>query len=521
MVALESCFRPTGAVRLSAGDVTRTLGNSRAPRCLIGLTVAWIVVLTLAGGASASLRLLGQWGSSGSGPGQFSNASGIVVSQGSLYVGDQNLERVQRFDLTGTLLGSWTVPFRPQEIAADQSGTLYLTAGAGTNYAVQAESPAGAPLATWNGTGTPAGQMSPDGVAVANGKVYVADHSRVDVFNPTGQYLSQFGGAGTGPGQFGDARRVAADASGNIYVYDANPPRIEKFDANGNFTTQFGVAGSTETPDGTYGASGIAISPAGFLYVADFYYFRIQKFTLSGQLVADYQCGTPDTGGVNCRPVDIAFDPAGDMYVDDYNTRILKFAESSAPPPPVLGQSVDVNVVSGHVSVKMPGAAEFTPLTSAGQIPVGSQLDTRAGTIALTTATTKASGTFSGEFGGAVFSVAQSKRRANQGLTTLTLLEGVVKGGPSYRRCKAPGKAAHAAAASSRVLQLLRASAHGKFRTRGRYSAATVLGTKWDTIDRCDGTLTVVHRGTVAVTDFRLHKTVLVHAGHHYLAQAP
>jgi hypothetical protein len=37
--------------------------------------------------------------------------------------------------------------------------------------------------------------------------------------------------------------------------------------------------------------------------------------------------------------------------------------------------------------------------------------------------------------------------------------------------------------------------------------------------DRCDGTLTTVHRGIVAVQDLRLHKRVTVRAGHSYLAR--
>jgi hypothetical protein len=42
----------------------------------------------------------------------------------------------------------------------------------------------------------------------------------------------------------------------------------------------------------------------------------------------------------------------------------------------------------------------------------------------------------------------------------------------------------------------------------------------WDTVDRCDGTLTVVHRGTVNVFDFGRRKTIVVHAHHQYLAKA-
>jgi hypothetical protein len=71
------------------------------------------------------------------------------------------------------------------------------------------------------------------------------------------------------------------------------------------------------------------------------------------------------------------------------------------------------------------------------------------------------------------------------------------------------------------VLALLRATAHGAFKTRGRYSAATVRGTAWTVRDRCDGTLTTVVRGVVTVRDFVRHVTVMVRAGHTYLARTP
>jgi hypothetical protein len=45
------------------------------------------------------------------------------------------------------------------------------------------------------------------------------------------------------------------------------------------------------------------------------------------------------------------------------------------------------------------------------------------------------------------------------------------------------------------------------------------MGAAWDTIDRCDGTLTVVYRGNVLVTDSTTGKTILVHTGRRYLAQ--
>ena len=109
---------------------------------------------------------------------------------------------------------------------------------------------------------------------------------------------------------------------------------------------------------------------------------------------------------------------------------------------------------------------------------------------------------------------------AKDGVTNLLLVEGEFPGAPSYTICKAH-KAADAttAALSTQTLQLLHASAHGKFRTTGRYSAATVRGTIWTIADRCDGTLTHDITDSIAVTDFAHHKTIILHAGQSYLAR--
>jgi hypothetical protein len=47
---------------------------------------------------------------------------------------------------------------------------------------------------------------------------------------------------------------------------------------------------------------------------------------------------------------------------------------------------------------------------------------------------------------------------------------------------------------------------------------ATVRGTYWETVDRCNGTLTVVRKGAVSVRDIHRRRTVLVRAGHSYFA---
>ena len=59
----------------------------------------------------------------------------------------------------------------------------------------------------------------------------------------------------------------------------------------------------------------------------------------------------------------------------------------------------------------------------------------------------------------------------------------------------------------------------GAFRTTGRYSAATVRGTKWLVRDSCSGTLTRVTQGVVSVRDKVRHKSIVVRAGHRYTAR--
>ena len=59
----------------------------------------------------------------------------------------------------------------------------------------------------------------------------------------------------------------------------------------------------------------------------------------------------------------------------------------------------------------------------------------------------------------------------------------------------------------------------GKFRTEGKYAAATVRGTKWLVEDTCAGTLTKVTQGTVSVRDKVRHKTFTVRKGKSYLAK--
>ncbi|MFZ0381709.1 MAG: hypothetical protein WAL38_28035, partial [Solirubrobacteraceae bacterium] len=120
------------------------------------------------------------------------------------------------------------------------------------------------------------------------------------------------------------------------------------------------------------------------------------------------------------------------------------------------------------------------------------------------------------------FNVSQVRKGISKGQTDFNLVESAFQGAPTYATCKAKYKAGDAtiASLSSKTLQLLKVSGHGKFRTTGRYSSATVRGTIYTVADRCNGTLTHVIRDTVLVDDFARHKTILLRSGQSYLARA-
>ena len=209
--------------------------------------------------------------------------------------------------------------------------------------------------------------------------------------------------------------------------------------------------------------------------------------------------------------------------------------EDPPPPPPKLGGSFNAEPVKGLVFVEING--KFIPITEVRQIPNGAIINALHGTVALIMAAggnstanvsqaAKAKSkkpkakvtTQKGTFGGAVFKVTQD----HSGLATLSLVEGAsFAGAPTYASCQTHSGKATVAALSKKTLQLLKGSDnHGKFRTKGRYAAATVRGTVWSIADRCDGTLTHVTRGTVVVSDLVRHKSITVRAGHSYLALA-
>jgi hypothetical protein len=181
-----------------------------------------------------------------------------------------------------------------------------------------------------------------------------------------------------------------------------------------------------------------------------------------------------------------------------------------APEAPVLGESVAVGPRAGRVKVRSADGKRFT-LTAGATIPAGSVIDATNGTVAMTSALDKEGAVQTAEFSGGRFMVRQSAK--GDGMVDIYL-----KG--SIGHCRAD--AARLAATSSKKRpgrRLWGRDRNGKFRTHGNDSVASVRGTRWLTEDTCAGTRTRVTEGSVSVRDLHRKRTVLVRAGHSYLAR--
>lgn len=167
----------------------------------------------------------------------------------------------------------------------------------------------------------------PYGAAVdEDGNIYVVDtnNARIQVFNPSGSVIGQWGTLGNQPRQFAHPQDIAIDRTGNVYVADTYNHRIQKFSSTGFWITSWGGRGNG---DGQFERpSGLAIDSSGSIFVTDFGNGRVQKFDSAGVWQKNF--GTKGNGvGELGAPRGVALDRAGNLYVTDWaNDRVVSWS---------------------------------------------------------------------------------------------------------------------------------------------------------------------------------------------------
>jgi sugar lactone lactonase YvrE len=249
----------------------------------------------------------------------------------------------------------------PSAVAADSSGNAYVAAG---NYVLRVDAGSGE-LTLFAGNGsttssltgtspTGTGIWNPRGVAVDNaGNVYISDTGNNYVYKVSGGVLSVIAGkrsrgysGDNGPATsalLNSPEGVAVDASGNVYIADAGNNVIRKV-SGGVITT---IAGNgTKGYSGDDGPatsaqlsllptssaiSGVAVSAAGDVYIADYGNNRIRK--VSGGVISTFAGGgssftfskpIPAASAYLMSPSGVAVDAAGDVYLAEYSLGLIR-----------------------------------------------------------------------------------------------------------------------------------------------------------------------------------------------------
>ena len=266
------------------------LGRAQRPWGVAMTHRGEVVVAEYSGHRISILRPSGHqllsFGSSGSGPGQFSHPCEVAVdAEGNIIVTDSWNHRIQKFTAKGEFLkaagseGNGELQFHcPIGIAFNSiNSKLYIGDG---NNRIQILNSDLSYCDTFGKEGNGEGQFNtPWGVACdSTGKVYVADsyNHRIQVFTAEGEFLWVIGRRGHGRGELGWPAGVAVDGEGMVLVSEGDNQRVSVFTSEGRFVTSFGRKG--EGRGELVAARGIAVDLCGVVCVCDRDLGRIQLF---------------------------------------------------------------------------------------------------------------------------------------------------------------------------------------------------------------------------------------------------
>lgn len=179
----------------------------------------------------------------------------------------------------------------------------------------------------------PGSLNTPHGLAIGpDGSIFVADSNnhRIQQFSPDGTLINVIGSFGddfadnTGApgGTFNEPWDVAVDAEGFIYVADTWNHRIQKFTPQGEFVQMWASFGGTETMYGLWGPRSIVIDGNNRLYVTDTGNKRVIVYDTDGNALGEFGGVGFDAGQFD-EPVGLAVNADGLLYVaDTWNRRV-------------------------------------------------------------------------------------------------------------------------------------------------------------------------------------------------------
>lgn len=261
--------------------------------------------------------LYGNFGSEGSGPGEFHYPNGIIAFNKELYVADYGNRRLQIFDLEGTYKREWPLIHPSSSL---NSGPKVIVISDGEIFFVSncfnppldrisVYTLDGVFKRSWGPEyGGPDEPYMPEGMSLAGPYLYTSDYEnhRIRVYDRYGTIITMFGSYGTGNGQFQWPRRNTIN-NNELYVCDSVNHRIQIFDLNGTFKRKWGEYGTT--PGKLNTPVGISVK-GNIVWVTCMMDVEVQSFDKNGVFIRQYELeyGNPwdvysPGGGIQYLPI--------------------------------------------------------------------------------------------------------------------------------------------------------------------------------------------------------------------------
>jgi len=227
-----------------------------------------------------------------------------------------------------------------------------LLAGSGASIAADPAPLADPEFKFWFGQdGSGPGQLGEVGeVATGAGRIAVVDPGNdvVHIYEESGVFIRDLGGAGSGPGQFQAPFGVAIAPSGRVYVADAQLDRVSVYGSGGVHKFDFGSTGSG--PGLFNSPTDVIVDGSGLIYVADSLNDRIQVFDKHGDYVKSV--GPAIKGGDDLlTPVAIDFTTDGLLAIRHGIVQEKVYVVDVTTTPGSLAFEISTDVDLGELTV--------------------------------------------------------------------------------------------------------------------------------------------------------------------------
>jgi outer membrane autotransporter protein len=325
---------------------------------VLGILLLSTTAYAGSGTINRNLSYVSQFGSAGTGDGQFDYTTQAVIdSKNNLLVMDSNNGRVQVFDRNGSYIRQFgTNGNGPGQLQTGYTITLDRT----TNNIIVGDGRLSIFDSDYNFISNEAESTfsALNGAEFnAAGELYTTEYygNQIKVFDTDFNIIRTIGNAGSGPREFNGMNYISFAADGRYYIAESGNNRVQIFDSNDQFAGYLGTFDPGAAPCGVY------VDDFGNVYVTTYNGGEVHIYDKDGALITKY--GTSGSGPGQFQGAEsILVADDGRIYISDsLNNRVqilqIVSDETFTSAPTGAGDEIASTPMS---SLRLQGASPIT-----------------------------------------------------------------------------------------------------------------------------------------------------------------